>query len=277
MSVIKVLIVDGFSNHDWAHTTRCIRAVLAQTGVFEVSVSTFPADLEEIEAWAPNFEAFDVVVQTCNDLGGGPRWPDRVEAALEAYVEAGGGLFIFHAGNNAFVHWEGYNCMLGLGWRDKGFGSAIVIDANEQPVCIPAGEGEKTSHGPRFDALVTRLGDHPIHEGFPRQWVAADIEVYRYARGPAENISVLSYAEDPTLGLRFPIEWSVAFGSGRIYNSTLGHVWKDQAEPIGIRCVGFQTLLCRAIQWLAKKDLMAVPEDFPSKMGPCLRPYPIKN
>lgn len=275
--MIKVLVVDGFSNHDWVHTTRCILAILEDAGGFEVSVSTYPSDETEIASWYPPFETYDVVIQTCNDLGGGPRWPQSVEVNLERYVQNGGGLFVFHAGNNAFAEWPAYNQMIGLGWRDVSFGWAITIGDDGTVVRVPAGQGEKTSHGPRIDAQLTRLGDHPIHEGLPRQWVAADIEVYRYARGPAANVTVLSHAKDPTLGINFPIEWTIDFGKGRVYNSTLGHVWKDQAEPQGVCCVGFQTLLCRTVQWLANKDVMPVPEDFPTGGSPQLRPYPLKK
>ena len=272
-NLIKALVVDGFSNHDWEHTTRCIRAVLTRAHGFDVSVSTHPE--EDAERWSPQFDAYDVVVQTCNDLNGGPQWTQAVEKSLQAYVENGGGLFVFHAGNNSFRHWDEYNRMIGLGWRDRDFGWAITVDGEGTVVRVPAGEGEKTSHGPRIDALLTRLGDHPIHAGFPRQWVAADIEVYRYARGPAENLTVLSYAEDPASGVNFPIEWTVAYGQGHVYNSTLGHVWKGQPEPEGIRCVGFQTLLRRAVQWLAKREVDAVPADFPTRDGPRLRLYPV--
>jgi uncharacterized protein len=273
--LIKVLVVDGFSNHDWVHTTRCIGAILTEAEGFHVSVSTYPEDAHDVAVWNPAFEKYDVVIQTCNDLGGGPRWPQRVEADLEAYVKNGGGLFIFHAGNNAFEKWDAYNRMIGLGWRDKNFGWAITIEEDGSVVRVPAGDGEKTSHGPRIDAQLTRLGDHPIHQGMPRQWVAADIEVYRYARGPAENLTVLSYTKDPTTGINFPIEWTVIYGKGQIYNSTLGHVWKDQTEPKGVCCVGFQTLLSRGVQWLAKKDVLALPEDFPTPKTSSLRPYPV--
>ena len=39
---IRVLIVDGCSNHDWRLTTRSIRAILEPTGLFDVAVSTAP-------------------------------------------------------------------------------------------------------------------------------------------------------------------------------------------------------------------------------------------
>ena len=106
--------------------------------------------------------------------------------------------------------------------------------------------------------------------------MAADIEVYRYGRGPAENLTVLSHAKDPKLGINFPVEWTVAYGKGRVYNSTLGHVWKDQAEPQGIRCAGFQTLLQRTVQWLAGQEVdSSVPADFPTKDTARLRHYPV--
>ncbi|MBT3397220.1 MAG: ThuA domain-containing protein, partial [Alphaproteobacteria bacterium] len=248
--------------------------ILGETPGCDVSVSTFPVD--DPSSWNPDFEKYDVVVQTCNDIGGGPQWPRRVELALERYVEQGGGLFVFHSANNAFPHWVEYNRMIGLGWRKPDFGWAITVDAAGTVVHIPAGEGEKTSHGKRVDALLTRIGDHPIHTGLPRRWTAADIEIYRYARGPAENLSVLSYAQDAKTGLNFPVEWTVAYGKGRVYNSTFGHVWKNQAEPEGICCAGFQTILSRAVQWLAGKEVDSVrPLDFPSADAAGLRAYPV--
>ena len=277
MDQLKVLIVDGFSNHDWAHTTRCIQAILTKEEGFDVSVSTYPIEgsAEDIETWNPHFDRYDVVIQTCNNLNGGPQWPAAVETALESYVENGGGLFIYHAGNNSFAHWESYNQMIGLGWRDVDFGWAITVEKDGTIIRVPAGEGERTSHGPRIDALLTRLGDHPVHDGFPRQWVAADIEVYRYARGPAENLMVLSYAQDSKTGINFPIEWTIIYGKGQVYNSTLGHVWKDQVEPEGVRCAGFQTLLCRVVQWLGKREISEIPNDFPTQDAPRLRAYPV--
>ena len=273
---IKVLIIDGFSNHDWQHTTHCIRSVLEKTEGLEITISTYPADgtSEEQAAWNPRFSDHDVVIQTCNDLGGGPQWPRSIEENLETFVQDGGGLYVYHGGNNAFPHWEAYNQMIGLGWRDKDFGWAVTVNDDGSITRIPAGEGDKTSHGPRFDALLTRVGDHPIHNGFPSQWIAADIEVYTYARGPAENLSVISYAKDPKLEINFPVEWMVAFGKGQVYNSTLGHVWKNQSEPMGIRCVGFQTLLPRIVQGLAGREVdSSLPEDFPNHTSARLRSY----
>lgn len=274
-SKIRVLIIDGCSNHDWKLTTRCIRAILAPTGLFDVAVSTTPptAASPGWAEWRPRFRDYDVVIQTYNDLGGGAPWPPEVRADFEAFVREGGGVYVWHAGNNAFAGWPAYNRIIGLGWRKKDQGVALRIDDDEKIVRIPSGEGRDTSHGARFDALVVRLGDHPIHHGMPRRWKAANIEVYTYARGPAEDIEVLSYANDiGRTKMNWPIEWTVRYGKGRVYTSTLGHVWKGDVQPVTVRDAAVQTLLVRALQWLAKRPVtFPVPPDFPTANATSVR------
>jgi uncharacterized protein len=274
-SKIRVLIVDGCSNHDWQLTTRCIRAILEPTGLFEVAVSTAPpsASSPGWAEWRPKFRDYDVVIQTYNDLGGGAPWPAEVRADFEAFVRDGGGVYVWHAGNNAFSNWPEYNRMIGMGWRKKNQGIALRIDDDGTIVRIPSGEGNDTSHGARFDALVVRLADHPIHQGMPRRWKAADIEVYNYPRGTAEEVVPISYANDTArTKLNWPIEWTVSYGQGRVYTSTLGHVWKGDVQPVTVRDAAVQTLLVRAVQWLAKRPVtFPVPPDFPSENATSVR------
>ena len=54
---IRVLIVDGFSNHDWQQTTQLLRGILDRAGEFKVDVSTVPQDPDSPEwaAWRPRF------------------------------------------------------------------------------------------------------------------------------------------------------------------------------------------------------------------------------
>jgi xylan 1,4-beta-xylosidase len=271
---IRVLIVDGFSNHDWRLTTRSIRAILEPTGLFSVDVSTSPPDAAAPgwDSWRPDFAAYDVVIQTCNDINGGPSWPRPVREAFAAYVRNGGGVYVWHSGNNAFPDWPAYNDLIGIGWRKKDAGPALVVSAEGKVRRIPAGQGEDTGHGPRFDALVQRLGDHPIHRDLPRAWRAADIEVYHHVRGPAKNVQVLSYAHEPHTQLNWPIEWTVRHGRGRVYTSTLGHVWRGDVQPVTVRDAGVQTLLVRALQWLSRRPVSwPVPGDFPTAAATSVR------
>lgn len=215
------------------------------------------------------------MIQNTNGGTQGPEWGSKAKKSLEQYLKEGGGMLAFHSANNAFPQWPEYNRMIGLGWRPRDYGSSLIVTDDGAVLRLPPGEGGPTSHGARIDALVTRLGDHTMHAGLPRQWRAADIEVYRYTRGPAEQVQVLSYAREPATGLNFPIEWTVRYGKGRVYTSTLGHVWPGDPDLKGVQCSGFQTLLFRALDWLAGKPVDgSVPADFPPPDKTSLRTYP---
>jgi hypothetical protein len=271
---IRVLIVDGFSNHDWRLTTRSIRAILEPTHLFTVDVSTSPptAASPGWDQWRPDFSAYDVVIQNCNDINGGPSWPQPVRSAFEKFLRRGGGVYVWHSGNNAFPDWPAYNDIIGIGWRKKDAGTALVVSEGGKITRIPPGHGEDTGHGKRFDALVKTRGDHPIHRGLPGAWLAADIEVYYHVRGPAKNVDVISYAREPHTGLQWPIEWTVRYGRGRVYTSTLGHVWQGDVQPVTVRDAGVQTLLVRAVQWLARRPVTwPVPADFPTATSTSIR------
>jgi type 1 glutamine amidotransferase len=84
---------------------------------------------------------------------------------------------------------------------------------------------------------------------------------------------VLSYANDTVrTKLNWPIEWTVAYGAGRVYTSTLGHVWKGDTQPVTVRDAGVQTILIRALQWLAKRPVtFPVPADFPTENATSVR------
>jgi glutathione peroxidase-family protein/type 1 glutamine amidotransferase len=265
---IRVLIVDGFNNHNWQQTTKTIRSILDETKLFSIDVSTAPSspDAAEWRTWKPQFSRYDVVIQNTNNIGKKQlRWPRKVELALEKYVKAGGGLYIFHSANNAFAHWKEYDRMIGLGWRRKDMGTALEIK-NGKVLRIDPGQGKGTSHGPRQDTVVKILNRHPINDGYPQSWKTPSLEVYTYARGPAENLTVLSYAYDKPTEKYWPIDWIVRYGKGRIYNSTFGHLWRDEVEPVSIRCVGFQTTFIRAMEWVVTgKVTWKVPAGFPTQ------------
>ncbi|HLT41312.1 MAG TPA: hypothetical protein VKZ95_01300, partial [Sphingobacteriaceae bacterium] len=102
---------------------------------------------------------------------------------------------------------------------------------------------------------------------YPDQWKTAFTEVYHFPRGPAENLTVLSYAYDSTATHRlWPVEWVVKYGEGRVYNSSMGHLWEGEVYPLAYRCIGFQTTVVRTTEWLATgKVSYPVPKNFPTK------------
>jgi len=285
---IRVLIIDGFSNHDWQQTTQLLRGILDRAGKFKVDVSTVPQDPDSPEwaKWHPDFFKYDVVIQTCNEnannglllnLKKKPDWPLEVKLDFAQYVRDGGGVYIFHSAENAFVGWKEYEQMVALSWREANYGTAVRIDDAGKLVRISPNDGRATNHGKRSDVLVTRLGNDPIHTGMPRAWKSPDMEVYYYARGPAENLTVLAYARDsdPSLGLLWPVEWTSTYGKGRVYTSTYGHVWPGDVNPPGLRCAAVQTIIPRALEWLAgRKASFHIPADFPGTAAVSVRESP---
>ena len=271
---IPVLIVDGFSNHDWKQTTAVTKWILEESKLFKVDVSTVPSDSIAREGWNPDFDKYAVVIQNTNNIQDKRlRWSSKAERHLEAYVNGGGGLYVLHSANNAFAHWKEYDKMIGLGWRRSSEGYAIEIDHAGKQVQIQPGEGQGTGHGDRFNALIQIQTRHPINKGYPDKWQTANTEVYYFPRGPAENLTVLSYAFDSTSTKRtWPVEWVVSYGAGRVYNSSMGHLWKGDFYPPAYRCIGYQTTVIRATEWLATgKVTYPVPAQFPTAEAQSLR------
>ncbi|WP_211344334.1 ThuA domain-containing protein [Flavivirga rizhaonensis] len=266
---LKVLIVDGFSNHDWKQTSLIVKTILEKSNLFEVDISTAPSELEDIawENWRPKFKDYDVVIQNTNNIHNKKiQWPRVVQKEMEAYLRSGGGLYILHSANNAFSSWKAYNLMIGLGWRLKEEGVALQINGGGEVIKVPVGKGKSTYHGSRNDEIIYTLNNHPINKDFPKKWKTPNMELYKYARGPAKNITILSYAKDNETDINWPVEWVISYGKGRVYNSSMGHLWKGDIYPKSYRCIGFQTTLIRATEWLATgKVSYKLPINFPSE------------
>jgi len=265
---VRVLVIDGQNNHTWAPMTAIMKKALTDSGRFDVSVATTPpkgSKGEEWDAFAPQFDRYDVVVSNYN----GERWPERVEKQLEAYLKKGGGLVNVHAANNAFEPWDEFNKMIGLGWRKNSFGDRITLDNEGKVVRTPKGEGLGAGHGPQHAYKVTiQKPDHPITRGIPRVWVHSKDELYQGQRGPAENMEVLATAfaspDYKGSGTNEPIAWVIPYGRGRVFTTVLGHTMNE--ETVAARCVGFLTLLTRGTEWAATgKVTLPVPANFPTE------------
>ncbi len=274
-TVSKVVIVDGFSNHDWKQTSAVVKWLLEGTGRFEVDVTTIPLDSSHRMSWNPDFEPYDVVIQNTNNIHKHElKWPEPAQRKLEEFVKKGGGLYILHSANNAFPDWEEYDKMIGLGWRSADMGVALELDSETNLIRHEKGEGKGTSHGDRFDALIQVIKRHPINKDYPEAWKTVNTEVYSFPRGHAKNLTVLSSAYDSTDTHKvWPVEWVVTYGKGRVYNSSMGHLWHGETYPESYRCVGFQTTVIRATEWLATGHVTyPLPADFPDRENSSLRP-----
>jgi uncharacterized repeat protein (TIGR03806 family) len=284
---VKVLVIEGASNHDWQRRVAIFRNILSRDGAFEVDVTLVPQDMQSPEwaAWNPQFSHYDVVLSGYRNDAGNATWPAAVQTAFAAYIQGGGGFYAFHEANQAFADWPEYQKIVGLTWQLASTGTAFTVNPDSSLLVHPPGSGLATGHGNRADSRVTRRAlptVHPIHAGLPNSWIAADLEVVRFPRGidpnVAANVTILSHAIDPDppagqAALNHPVEWTVNYGSGRVYASTYGHIWSDQQEPPGMRCAAFQETFVRALKWCAGRNPgAAVSSDFPTT-AISLRPY----
>jgi uncharacterized protein len=277
---IKVLIVDGQNNHQWANTTPLLKKILEDTGRFTVDGSTSPpakpspprlardatpaqksvheeklkthATVEtEFRAkstdlwknWRPMFAHFDVVVSNYN----GETWPEGARAAFVAYVKNGGGFVSYHAANNAFPEWAEYNEMIGLGgWGDRTEKSGPYLRLRDGAWIKDLTAGIGGSHGPQHEFIVeVRDPEHPITRGLPAKWKHAKDELYDRLRGPAVGVTVLASAFSDKTQEHEPVLMVIPYGKGRVFHTTLGHAVD------AVNGLGFQTTFARGTEWAA--------------------------
>ena len=118
---IRVVIIDGWNNHQWPLTTPVMQKALEDSGKFSVEISTsekrnqeklIPAGWKS-GAFPPDLSKFDVVLSNYN----GPAWPVELQKSLDSNLKDGKiALVIVHAANNSFGNWNEYRQMVGMGW-----------------------------------------------------------------------------------------------------------------------------------------------------------------
>jgi type 1 glutamine amidotransferase len=254
--MIRALIIDGQNNHDWPRTTAGIRAALE--GHFDIEVAT----VTEPARFTADFSRYAAVISNYF----GPDWPEATMAGLEDYVRQGGGYVVVHAGATSFKNRASYNRLTGLAWRDANHGDRLTLDAAGNVVRTPRGVGPGAGHGPCFAFPINHHApEHPIVQGLPAVWMHAKDELWHGLRGPAEELTILASAFSPRTGAREPMMWTVGFGSGRVFVTVLGHIWKD-GETTAVECVGFRHTLARGCQWAATGQVdLPVPANFPKE------------
>lgn len=232
---LRALILSGANNHDWRTTTPFLQKILEATGRFEVSVELEPSRLT-----AADLKAVDVLVLDYN----GPRWGAAAEAAVAGFVRRGKGLVVVHGASYAFGEmeiltdnhqrtgkfeppWPEYAQMTGVRWTNG-----------------PPRSGHGKRHRFRVE-IVDR--NHPVTRGLEPAFEIDDELYHRLVFEP--NVHVLARAFDaPEIGGtgQFePILWTVRFGKGRVFHTTLGHDLKAMQAP------GFRITLARGAEWAA--------------------------
>lgn len=262
---LRALVVTGQNSHNWEQSSRALAKCLDMEGLFKTDIAVSPSKGEDMGAFLPDFKAYDCVVL---DYQGDP-WSPKMKEAFVDYVRSGGGLVVYHNSSNAFWDWEEYSTIIGLaGHRGPEIGPYVFWE-DEGPAYDPS-PGKSLHHGPvHAFPVITRVKDHPITRGLPKQWMHAPDELYCLLRGPRENLTLLATAyADPAMrgtGRHEPVLFTKTYGSGRIFHTALGHLTDD---PVAMECVGFIVTLRRGAEWAATGDVtQPIPGDFPASPG----------
>ncbi len=242
--------------------------------MFECDIAQTPPKGGDMSKFNPRFEDYDLVVLDYN----GDRWSKQTDEAFLEYVQAGGGVVVYHAADNAFADWEEFNRIIALGgWEGRNEKSGPYYYLRDGKVVIDNSAGAGGSHGSQREyPMNCRNSKHPITKGLPDGWIHSQDEMYDRMRGPA-NIKDLLYTgyADPTKGgsgREEPLVFTVDYGKARIFHIMLGHCGPTLENNPAMQCAGFQTLLLRGAEWAATgKVKQPVPADFPTAKKPSFR------
>ena len=267
---IKALMVTGQNSqwHPWELSNPILKQMLEQTGLFKVDMAISPPGDEGIKDFRPDFARYDVLVINY-DNAGREGWSKETERAFVEYVRGGGGVVVYHGSNNSFPKWKQYNEITGLGgWGGRDEKSGPMVRWRDGRTVLDYSPGAGGSHGPAHAfKIVTRAKDHPVMRGLPERWMHAKDELYAELRGPAKNLTVLATAySDPAkdgTGEHEPMLFTIDFGRGRVFHTTLGHA--RDLPLTALECMGFIVTFQRGAEWAATGNVtQKVPADFPT-------------
>jgi type 1 glutamine amidotransferase len=237
---LRVLILTGRNNHDWRTTTPFLRQLLLDSGRFDVRVNEEPAGMTSV-----TLAAYDLVVLNYN----GPRWGWTAEQALVEFVRSGKGLVVVHGATWAF------NGLPVLG--DDSVMTNILEPAWPEYARMIGGiwslEPPATGHAPMHKFTVKFVDrTHQVTRGEPASFDVED-ELYHNMR-MQRVVHILATAwDDPGNGTGKnggtdkdePVLWTVNYGKGRVFTTTLGH----DVEAMGFP--DFSATFLRGSEWAA--------------------------
>ena len=126
-----------------------------------------------------------------------------------------------------------------------------MVAPDGQVVSIAQGTGLDPGHGPRHSFEVHVLNaQHPVTRGLPLTWTQPSEQLTHGQHGPAEGLTILTYAASEVSHGNEPMDWVRDYGKGRVYTTMLGHTWKDEPNP-NLRCPEFRKLFAQGVEWAA--------------------------
>ena len=236
---IRTLIITGQSDHNWAESSENLKTILELTGRFRAEVEVLSA--EGVSRYRPDFGRYGLVVLDY----AGEEWPESTRNDFIDYLQAGGGLVVYHQSLTAFPGWIEYGEITGL--------EASATDP------VPS--------EPHSFLIESVVPEHPIMAGLPQRWLHSEDMLYGHVPVSSGNVLTLATAFSDTVrggsGLPEPVLMATSFGQGRIFITTLGH--SDERGSSAMQCAGFVVTLQRGAEWAATGAVtQQLPPDLPN-------------
>jgi len=210
-----------------------LKTILENTGLFDADINS---------SNAPKFSEYDVVVLNLKKAN----WTDETKSSFISYVQGGGGVVVLSGSALAFGDWGELSKVVGVSTGNRPAISKQTIEFQ----------------------LVDSQVKSPINEGLSPKWLHAEDNLSFNTSTLVGDTEVLATAWADTLhggnGAQIPVLFTVNYGEGRIFHSTLGIAASD--KNLGpIQCVGFITTLQRGAEWAATGVVsQEVSIDFPN-------------
>lgn len=212
---IRVLIVTGMDHpaHNWRETTPALREELAKDARFKVEVLEDPYKLDSAD-----LKRHHVVFLHFNNW----KQPDPGEKAqenLKKFVADGGGLALLHFACGAFSNWTEFPNLAGKVWDRKNY------------------------HDPRGPFRVEVVNhEHPVTKDI--ESFDTDDELY-ICLTEDRPVELLAQARSKKTGRDHPMAFTLAYGKGRVFHTSLGH------DARAIHAAGTAELIRRGVAWAA--------------------------
>jgi type 1 glutamine amidotransferase len=235
---IRVLVFAGNDAHKWHNceqTTPALKALLERDSRIKVDVSH---DIEDLSRKRLN--EYQVVLQNYVNWHDPRPLSDASKTAFTNFLFHGGGLVLVHFANGAFhfslpeagaSDWPEYRKIVRRVWNHQAAGG------------FPA-----SSHDSFAVFTVDLATPSPLTEGL-KNFVVTD-ELYFNQQGD-QPIDPLITARSKITKRDEPLAWTYSYGSGRVFQTLLGHSAKTYEVFEG------REMLRRAVAWAANRKVFA--------------------
>lgn len=235
---VRVLILTGANNHDWAATTPVLKELFERSPRFAVvDVVDDPARLD-----AATLARCDVIVSNWSAYPNmtGHQWGAAAERAFVEFIRGGKGFVVFHAASATCHDWPEFQQLVARTWG-----------------------ADKTGHG-AYETFQVRIDDvdHPITDGLRDFWTTDELWHSMVQVAPTEFHTLASAFAGFNIGGSGKVEpvlLTTRLGEGRGVNLVLGH------DVHAMRNAAWRTLMLRGSEWAATGQVtIPVPDDWPS-------------